>query len=355
MMISHADDLPGYRPLYQCLRNGFVESIHYGAAAVVTADGQLYAWTGDPQSRTFMRSSAKPIQAIPLLEMGGVEKFQLSLEELSVICASHSGTDQHLRTIVRLQRKIGIKESDLLCGSHLPYDPASQRKLRDRGLKPTQNHHNCSGKHTGMLAQARLLEVPLEGYTEPEHPVQGGILAVVAEMCGLDQGEIVLGRDGCSVPSYAIPLFNAAWAWAKMADPRALPARPGDALRQIVLAMTSQPFYVAGPGRLDTRLMEGAPGRIVSKAGAEAFQAIGVLPHAIGPGSPALGIALKIADGDQGKRALSAVTLEILRQLGVLSEEDLQKFDDLGPIQTLRNRAGIVTGQAEPCFQLQYE
>jgi len=286
-----SDSLPGYQALYCTTRNGIVESIHYGAVAVVTADGTLFAWAGDPQARTFMRSSAKPFQCIPLLEMGGKEKFKLSAEEVAVICASHSGTDQHLRTIVNLQRKIGITESDLRCGTHLPVDQASRLILQHQGLSPSQNHHNCSGKHTGMLAQAALLGAAIEKYTEIEHPVQQGILAVFSSICGLDKTDIPLGRDGCSVPTFAVP---------------------------------------------------------------EAFQSIGVFPNAIRPGSPGLGIALKIAGGDLGKRARRAVTLEILRQLGILMSQELQVLADLGPIQTSRNQAGITTGEARPCFQLQY-
>jgi len=349
-----SDSLPGYQALYCTTRNGIVESIHYGAVAVVTADGTLFAWAGDPQARTFMRSSAKPFQCIPLLEMGGKEKFKLSAEEVAVICASHSGTDQHLRTIVNLQRKIGITESDLRCGTHLPVDQASRLILQHQGLSPSQNHHNCSGKHTGMLAQAALLGAAIEKYTEIEHPVQQGILAVFSSICGLDKTDIPLGRDGCSVPTFAVPLYNAAWAWAKLVDPAGLSSLRADSCRQITAAMTSHPFNVAGPGRLDTRLMEAAPGKIISKAGAEAFQSIGVFPNAIRPGSPGVGIALKIAGGDLGKRARRAVTLEILRQLGILMSQELQVLADLGPIQTSRNQAGITTGEARPCFQLQY-
>lgn len=354
MSDTSSDNLPGYQALYCTTRNGIVESIHYGAAAVVTPAGTLFAQAGDSQARTFMRSSAKPFQCIPLLEMGGKEKFKLSAEEIAVICASHSGTDQHLRTIVGLQRKIGITASDLRCGTHLPFDAASRQKLQDQGLSPSQNHHNCSGKHTGMLAQAALLGAANEKYTEIEHPVQQGILASFASMCGLDIRDIALGRDGCSVPTFAVPLYNAAWAWAKLVDPEGLSPLQAETCRQITAAMTSHPFNVAGPGRLDTRLMETAPGKVISKAGAEAFQAIGVFPNAIKPGSPGLGIALKIADGDQGKRALTAVTLEILHQLGVLTKQEIQKLADLGPVQTSRNWAGIVTGEARPCFQLQY-
>ncbi len=345
---------PGYQALYCTTRNGIVESIHYGAIAVVTTDGTLVAWAGDPQARTFLRSSAKPFQCIPLVEMGGISEFQISGEELAVICASHSGTDQHLKTIIGLQRKIGITESDLLCGTHLPSDIASRKKLEDQGLRPSQNHHNCSGKHTGMLAQAVLLGVPKDKYTEVEHPVQQGIITVFSEMCGLDKHDIGLGRDGCSVPTFAIPLYNAAWAWAKLVDTESLSPQRGESCKVITEAMSGYPFYVAGPGRMDTRLMETASNKIISKGGAEAFQAIGVFKDTNKSGSPALGIALKIAGGDLGKRAKEAVTLEVLRQLDILNHEELQILSDLGPTQIIHNQAGIVIGEAKPCFQLQY-
>jgi len=348
------DSSPGYQPLFKTLRGGIVESVHYGAVAVVSQEGKLFAQAGNPQSKTFLRSSAKPFQCIPLLEMGGGDRYKLKSEELAVICASHSGTDQHLRTIIRLQRKIGVKESDLLCCTHLPSDPASRRKLKDLGHSPSQNHHNCSGKHTGMLGQASLMGQSLEAYTEIDHPVQQGILTVFSEMCGLEKDQIGIGRDGCSVPTFAVPLYNAAWAWAKLADPSSLAATRADACRQITSAMANQPFYVAGPGKLDTRLMETAPGKLISKAGAEAFQAIGVLPNAIKPGSPALGIAIKISDGDQGKRALAAVSLEVLSQLGVLSSEELQEVGEFGPVKPILNQCGLPAGESRPCFQLQY-
>jgi L-asparaginase II len=354
MKETSLENLPGYQALYCTTRNGIIESIHYGAVAVVTPDGSLFAKVGDPQARTFLRSSAKPFQCIPLLELGGREEFQISGEELAVVCASHSGTDQHLRTIIGLQNKIGITESDLLCGTHLPFDSASRKKLQDQGRSPSQNHHNCSGKHTGMLGQAALLGAPISKYTEVEHPVQQGIMTVFSEMCELDIKDIALGRDGCSVPTFAIPLYYAAWAWAKLVYPENLSPLRAESCRQITDAMTGHPFHVAGPGRLDTRLMELAPGKIVAKAGAEAFQAIGVYPNVIQPGSPALGITLKIAGGDQGKRARKAVILEVLRQLGILTHDELQQLSDVGPIQTSRNQAGIVTGEAKPCFQLQY-
>ncbi len=344
----------GYLPLFHTLRGGVVESIHYGAVAVVDPSGKLFAWFGDPHSVSFLRSSAKPLQALSLIEKGGVEKFNMSAEEIAVCCASHSSTDIHLKIINRLQKKIGLTEADLLCCTHQPFSQTVRAKLRDQGLRPTQNHHNCSGKHTGMLALGRIIGVPIQDYTEPEHPIQQLIISTVTEMCGLEPPKIQLGRDGCSVPAFAMPLYNAALGWAKLLDPSALSPTRKDACQLITRSMLENPYLVAGPGRFDTRLMSGGDGKLVSKAGAEAYQAIGIFPDAIKPGSPALGIVLKIADGDQGKRARRAVMIEILRQLKVLSPEQIREFADLGPVLEIRNLCQIITGDGKPCFQLQY-
>ncbi|NQS91586.1 MAG: asparaginase, partial [Chloroflexi bacterium] len=232
----------GYIPLYQTNRGKTVESIHFGAIAVVTAEGKLFALAGDPHTTTFLRSSAKPFQTLPLVEMGGLERYQMTGEELAVTCASHSGTDTHLKTIYKLQQKIGVSESDLLCCTHQPFDSASRVKLRDQGKAPSPNHHNCSGKHTGMLGQAKLLGVSLEKYTEVEHPVQEQIKATFCEMCEISQDLVSVGRDGCSVPTFAIPLFHAAWGWARLVNPAGLPEKRAEACKTITKAMAAHPF-----------------------------------------------------------------------------------------------------------------
>ena len=344
----------GYLPLFQFERGGVIESIHFGAFAVVDPSGKLFAWYGDPYTETFLRSSAKPLQALSLIENGGVEKFAMTSEEIALCCASHSSTDLHLKSIHLLQKKIGLVESDLSCCTHQPFSQAARAKLQDQGQTPTQNHHNCSGKHTGMLALGKLMGFPIRDYTEPEHPIQQQILKTVAEMCELEPSSIHLGRDGCSVPAFAMPLYNAALAWAKLMDPSGLSASRNTACQLISRSMEEYPYYVAGPGRFDTRLMSAGKGKLVSKAGAEAYQAVGIYPDVIEPGSPALGIVMKIADGDQGKRARRAVMIEILRQLNVLSPRELEELSDLGPVLETKNQCQIVTGAGNPCFQLQY-
>lgn len=344
----------GYLPLFHTTRGEVVESIHYGAIAIVDPSGKLFAWYGNPKAVSFLRSSAKPFQSLPLVEMGGLDTFQITEKELAITCASHSGTDQHLITVHGLQQKIGITEKDLLCCTHQPFDSSTRALLRDRGEQPSPNRHNCSGKHSGMLAQAKLLQADLGNYTEIVHPVQVQIRSVIAEMCCIEPSRLQTGRDGCSVPSFAMPLYHAAWGFARLINPDVHSGKRKNACKKITSAMTAHPFQVGGPGRLDTRLMKIAAGKIISKAGAEAFQSAGILEDTIYPGSPALGIALKISDGDQGKRARRAVLIEILIQLKALSTDQIKDLADIGPILTNRNQCDLVTGVAKPCFQLQY-
>jgi L-asparaginase II len=343
-----------YSPIYHIVRGGVVESVHYGSIAVVNSSGKLVAWYGNPSTISFFRSSAKPLQAISLIEMGGVDRFSMTGEEIAITCASHSSTDLHLKTIYQFQKKIGVTESDLRCCTHQPSNQFVRAKLRDQGLSPTQNHHNCSGKHTGMLGLAAIMNVSAKDYIAPDHPIQKQILTVMAEMCGLETSEIKLGIDGCSVPTFAMPLFNAALGWARLVDPQDLPDSRKIACQVITQAMVENPYFVAGPGRFDTRLMEAGEKRIISKAGAESYQTAGLFPDPQTTDTYGYGIALKISDGDQGKRARKAVMIEILRQLKILSSEQISKLEDIGPYQEYSNQCQRVIGEGKPCFQLKY-
>ncbi|MBN1536374.1 MAG: asparaginase [Anaerolineales bacterium] len=333
-----------------------VESIHYGAAAVVDAHGNTLAWYGDPQTVTFLRSSAKPFQAMPFFERGGQEHYQLDPCQIAILCSSHSGTDDHMNTVQSIQVKAGINESDLLCGTHPVFDPVTAKALRERHEKPTPNRHNCSGKHTGMLAFARMQNQPIENYLDPQHPIQKTILSTFADMVRFPEEEIALGTDGCSAPVFAIPLYNAALGFARLCDPhngQVSPSARVDACQLITTAMTSNPDMVAGPGRFDTLLMQAYQGKVLSKAGAEAFQALGIMPGVLHSGSPGIGIAYKISDGDNTGRARRAVGLEILRQLGLLAMIDIQPLTEFGPEYPIFNWRKLKVGRAQPCFALQ--
>ena len=352
-----------YLPVYELTRGGTVESIHDGAIAVVDVSGKLIAWYSDPEARTFLRSTAKPFQALPFIEHGGHLAFGLTPKEIALLCASHSGTDEHAAVARSIQVKAGVDESELLCGVHEPMDPVTAEALRERKEAPTPNRHNCSGKHSGMLAYTKLKqrrgELPPQDlpYIDPSHPLQQEILNTFAEMCQIPVEQVAGGIDGCSAPNFAVPLRVAALGFARLSDPQAgnvQPAARAAACRTITAAMMSHPDMVGGPGRFDTRLMQITQGRMVSKGGAEAFQGIGLMPGTLGPGSPAVGIALKIADGDNRQMVRAAVSLEVLRQLGALSASEQAALSDIGPCLPRHNWRKIEVGSAYPVFHLNF-
>jgi L-asparaginase II len=345
------DIASAYIPLVEVTRGDLIESVHFGAVAVTDQHGNLVANAGDPNLVTFLRSSSKPFQLLPLIEQGGVEKYDLTNQEISVMCASHVGSQLHVEVVRGIQDKVGIDEAELLCGIHAPVDKPSAQALRLRNEQPTQNHHNCSGKHTGFLTQAILNGFEKEDYINPNHPVQQTVIRTFSEMCHIELKDIHLGIDGCSAPVFGIPILNAAWAFASLSDPEKLSPERAAACRTITHAMTSFPEMVSGFGKFDTRLMQVGKGKIISKGGAEGYQAIGLLPGAIAPNSPALGIAIKISDGDLTHRASHVAAVEVLRQLGALNDLqliDLKEFHS----QPVTNWRRIEVGQLNPNFQL---
>lgn len=343
-----------YTTFVEVTRGPVVESVHMGALAVVDAAGELIAGTGDPNLVTYLRSSSKPLQVLPLLEHGGADAFRLSDKEIALMCASHSGTDDHAETVAGIQAKIGAAESDLLCGIHPPMHEATAEAMRARGEPFTANRHNCSGKHTGFLASAVLHNETKEDYINPAHPVQQMIIQTFAEMIDFPPEKIAIGVDGCSAPVFAVPLYNAALGFARLCDPRGLPPQRAAACRKVTRAMAAHPFMVAGPDRFDTIAMQLGGGKFITKGGAEGYQAIGILPGALGEGSPALGITFKIADGDLTGRARPLVGSEILHRLGLLTADDIA-----GPLAHLAARPvtnwrKLEVGEMRPAFKLDW-
>jgi len=331
-------------PIAAVVRNGRAESWVFGAAAVAAPSGRLVASAGDPELATYIRSAAKPFQILPLLLAGGVERFGLEPADLALICASHGGRPEHTGRAARLLERGGFTVSDLLCGAHVPFDPEAARDLKDRGEEPTALHSNCSGKHAGMLLACRLLGYPTAEYTAPEHPLERSMLSQMAALARLEESAIGLGIDGCSIPAFHMPIAAAARAYAALADPAGAGLGPelAAALDQVAAAMGASPEMVAGPGRFTTRLIAATGGRVIGKEGAEGFYAMAVR-------SPfPLGLAFKVADG--GERGRDGVALEMLRQMGALSGEELAALDDLmkPPIRTIRGQAvGEVTPEIE--------
>ncbi|MGH2668798.1 MAG: asparaginase, partial [bacterium] len=204
----------GYVPLMEVWRGETVESVHYGAIAVVDAAGRMVAAAGDPGETTYLRSAAKPAQALPLLESGAAERFGLDDRDIAVIIGSHGGEPFHLDAVRSILRKIGLEDAALQCGAHAPYHRPSARALRAAGASPTALHNNCSGKHAGMLALAVHLGAPVASYLDPDHPVQILIRARIETLAGLPAGGARTAVDGCSAPTFAMPLRSAARLYA---------------------------------------------------------------------------------------------------------------------------------------------
>lgn len=350
-----------FQPIFELTRGQVIESIHYGAIAVVDSYGKLLAYYGDPQTVAFLRSSAKPFQVLPFVERGGLETFEFSQKELALSCASHEGSDEHVQTARSILTKAGVDENSLQCGSHMPGNVDVYKRLIKNDEAPTPVRNNCSGKHSALLAHAKMRDFPLDTYLEFDHPIQQDILASFADMCLFPPNQIELGIDGCSAPNFAVPLYNAALAFARLCDPRELSETRANACHKITSAMMTHPEMVSGRGEFDCELMRTGAGNIVCKRGAEGYQAIGLLPGALSANSPGIGIAFKISDGDLSQRrpdlrsytrVRPAVTLEILKQLGALSEAQLDLLAEFGPAKPVTNHRGITVGESQPIFTL---
>ena len=347
------DICSGFEPLVELTRGGIVESIHLGALAAVDSDGNLLASYGNSDMVSFPRSSMKPFQALPLVENGGMEAFGLTEEELAIICASHAGTDEHVRVLKSIHQKVGLQLSDLQCGVHWPIDKETSFQMRLRGEEPDSYRHNCSGKHSGMLTQAKLLDQTLEDYLAPVHLVQQNIRRAVSSMCGIHRDDMIFGVDGCSAPVYAMPLSSFAWAIARLVDPVDLEEGRQIACQRITTAMMAFPEMVAGPGQLDSVLMRVMNGKVIAKGGAEGYQLIGILPGAIAENSKGIGIAFKIADGDPLRRATQRIVVEMLKALGFEAEMSSEAYASFNQ-PTLRNFRGIEIGTTRLTRPIQF-
>lgn len=324
------------------------ESWHSGAIAVVSSAGELLHSAGDPGLAVVVRSTVKPFQALPLLLAGGEAAFGLSAADLALLCSSHSGTPEHRARALALLERGGFGERDLLCGAHRPLGEATARSEEPTGLAWTALHNNCSGKHAGMLLACRQLGFDPAGYIDAGHPLQRRIAAELGEILDLPAAVAPCGIDGCSAPTFALPLAALARGFATLAEPgaRRLDAPRAAALGRLCASMAAHPEMVAGPGRFTTALIAATSGRVVGKEGAEGVYAVAV--RAPRP----FGVALKIADGANGSdRCRDIVVLELLERLGALAAAErraLAVFDE--PV--VRNHRGIAVGRIESGFEL---
>ncbi len=295
-------------------RGGLLESVHQVEAVVIGVDGVIWATPGAADCATFMRSAAKPFQAIGLITGGAADQFGFTAEEVALASASHYGEEMHTRVVSSMLAKIHLTPDALRCGIHPPYDKEAAAALT---APPTALHSNCSGKHAAMLAQCVHAGWSLE-YLPIDHPVQQRNLDSVAAFSGLERARIGIGVDGCGVPSFQLPLSHIATAFLNLIRPHSQDGPTAQAAERITQAMTDHPRLVGGRGVLGSDLMAAGHGRIVAKGGAEGLVGIGIR-------GAALGIALKVVDGSS--RALDAAAMTLLDHLELLSADEAKSLE----------------------------
>ena len=342
--------VPVAEPLVEVRRGGITESRHRGHVVAVEPDGNVVAFLGSPETVTFLRSSAKPFQAIPLLISGAAERFGFTDREVALACASHNGEPIHTEIAASMLRKIGLGPEALHCGVHEPYSVDAARELRERGEAPNVLHNNCSGKHAGMLAVALHIGAPIETYNKPEHPVQIEIGKTMAKFANVPVEDMAVATDGCAVPVFGMTMKAMALAYARLVSPpTSFDDATRNACRKILRVMSAYPELIGGTcDRLDTEIMRAAPGLLVSKVGAEGVYTAGINPCEQWPNG--LGLALKIEDGDD-RRARPTVVVESLRQLGVLRDASLEAVARYAYFPVL-NRPGEIVGEIRAAFDL---
>lgn len=320
-------------------RGEVIESTHDIHVAVVAPGGELIGHYGDVHRLTFARSSMKPFQAVPIIEAGAMETYGLTEKELALFCASHSGEPFHRKGVAEVLHKLDLQESHLQCGTHVPRDMDSYRKLIKEGGKLTPFYSNCSGKHAGMLAGCIQQQLNINTYRDKNHPYQQQIIDIIADMSSFPQENIITSVDGCGVPVHRLPLYHLALAFSRLASPEHWDGgdeRRKSALRRINQAMTDFPEMVAGTDQFDTDIMTVFEGRLVAKGGAEGV-------HCFGDRKTGIGVAIKAEDGHA--RAATVAAMNVLKQLDIGHEdiyEQLHNYIEVPVLNARQEKVGAV-------------
>ena len=323
--------------LVEVLRGGLVESRHRGAVAVADAAGRLALSIGDVERPVYPRSAIKALQALPLIESGAADRFGLGNEELALACASHGGEPGHVAAAERMLARAGLDVSALECGAHWPIHQPSAQALARAGGQAGAVHNNCSGKHSGFLCTACAMGVATAGYVKPEHPVQREVRSVLENLTGATLTPDVCAVDGCSVPTWAMPLAALARGFARFVTGQGLAPERAKAAARLRAACVENPWQVAGTGRFCTEVMQALGARAFVKTGAEGVYCA-ALPE------QGLGIAIKCDDG--AGRAAEVATAAVLSRFLTSGEDRAALASFVRP--RLRNWNGITVGELRP-------
>ncbi|KAI0442918.1 L-asparaginase II protein [Xylaria telfairii] len=345
MTISRHDDM------VVAYRGAVIENTHRVHAAVTDATGNLLFAVGNPHRITLARSAAKPVQILSLLEVDGFDRYGFDEADVALMCASHSSEEAHLERARSMLDKIPAKEQVLRCGGHEALSPEVNRRWIREDFTPGAICNNCSAKHIGMYAAARVLdEDRAANYHLPTHQIQERVARTFQELSGLQPGEIQWAVDGCNLPAPALPLRDIGCLFARVADgadavEQGATAARSRHLARIFNAMWRHPDMVGGKGRFCTALMSQFQGGLIGKLGADGCYGVAIRESdqtgRLGA-QGAVGIAVKIEDGNI--EILYAAVMEILQQLDIGTSEQQRSLSAFHyPART--NTAGEMTGR----------
>jgi len=322
-------------------RGGLLENVHEGHICGVSDDGKVKYAVGNPQHRMFLRSSAKPIQAIPAILHGVDERYLLEEPEVAMMAASHRAEPVHVAALESMMAKTGVREEQLVCHPTFPLSATARHELVAHSGQERRIYHNCSGKHLGVLALCRKMGYSTEDYWHQDHPVQQEILRTMAMMADIPQEEITVGTDGCGFPVAAIPLNNLATAYLKLACPDLIAdSSVREAVVKITGIMNRNSLLISGTGLICPALL--TDDNIVAKGGAKGVYCFGLREER-------LGFALKVMDGSEDEWPL--IVASILEQIGYRRQETIRRLQALYSVD-IKNDNNKTVGRNEAVFAL---
>lgn len=248
-----------YEKLIEYNRNGLNEQVHFGIILHMNKNGIIKKLGDHNNYKFYHRSCMKPLQVSPIIDLELDKKYNLSLEEIAVCCASHTGDLIHQEHIKSILNKIGYKEDNLLCPAHSPLSKDEQKKLILANINPTKIHNNCSGKHSAMLAICKEMNFPISNYKDLENPLSDYIIQKVCNLCEVTKEEIIISKDGCGLPVIATTLESLGRGFINLFTDKKY--------NKITQAFLNYPYLIGGKNRQDSEIIN-ASTNLIAKVGA---------------------------------------------------------------------------------------
>lgn len=328
-------------PLVEEYREGVLENVHYGAVTVVDEKGAVIYQAGNPAHMTFLRSAAKPFQAIPVMKRRINAVYGLEGKEAALFAASHRGEAFHIEALESIMRKTGIDEEILHCCSTYPLNEDA-KAARHQALEAKRRvFHNCSGKHLGMIGLSKHMGWDERSYYQMEHPVQQEILDTLAYMAEVSVSSIPVGVDGCGLPVHALPLDKIALLYLKLACTDLIAdAETADAAARMAKLMNEYPDMVADTKFVCSALLKDI--NLSAKGGAKGVYGIGLRKER-------LGISFKVSDGSE--QVWPCIIASILERIGYDNLATIERLYKLVP-NVIVNDGGTIVGERKAVFIL---